>query len=89
MEGVREMSSVIEEIRAEGRKEGREEGRREGIIATVETAVKFGATREFAIEAAVQQFHVAREYVETIYKGGANDGSLSRISGCRAIVCIE
>ncbi|MCI8918661.1 MAG: hypothetical protein HFH29_07830 [Eubacterium sp.] len=67
MEGVREMSSVIEEIRAEGRKEGREEGRREGIIATVETAVKFGASREFAIEAAVQQFHVAREYVETIY----------------------
>ena len=51
----------------QGRKEGREEGRREGIIATVETAVKFGATREFAIEAAVQQFHVAREYVETIY----------------------
>lgn len=68
------MSSVIEEIRAEGRKEGRkegrEEGRREGIIATVETAVKFGATREFAIEAAVQQFHVAREYVETIYNAG-------------------
>ena len=50
-EGVEKMSSVVEEIRAEGRLEGREEGRAEGVReANLATALQMLKMGRFSLE---------------------------------------